>query len=284
MTKQKQAVSIQDISCMGRCSLTVALPILSAAGIATGIVPTAVLSTHTGGFKDYTFRDLTDDIMPIAKHWLTENIAFDAIYTGYLGSFEQIEIVKEFFRLFRKENTLVYVDPAMADNGKLYYGFTPEFALKMGELCAQADVIVPNITEACFMLGEEYQEGPCTEEYIDGLLDRLAKKLGTPQIILTGVMYNKEKIGAAIYDTRTGKRGYASTHYLPHSVHGTGDVYASAALAGLMNGFDLQEAAQLAADYTVKSMEETLKTNSDLRYGVNFETTIPSLLKALKRI
>lgn len=284
MTKQKQAVSIQDISCMGRCSLTVALPILSAAGIATGIVPTAVLSTHTGGFKDYTFRDLTDDIMPIAKHWLTENIAFDAIYTGYLGSFEQIEIVKEFFRLFRKENTLVYVDPAMADNGKLYYGFTPEFALKMGELCAQADVIVPNITEACFMLGEEYQEGPYTEEYIDGLLDRLAKKLGTPQIILTGVMYNKEKIGAAIYDTRTGKRGYASTHYLPHSVHGTGDVYASAALAGLMNGFDLQEAAQLAADYTVKSMEETLKTNSDLRYGVNFETTIPSLLKALKRI
>ena len=284
MTKQKQAVSIQDISCMGRCSLTVALPILSAAGIATGIVPTAVLSTHTGGFKDYTFRDLTDDIMPIAKHWLTENIAFDAIYTGYLGSFEQIEIVKEFFRLFRKENTLVYVDPVMADNGKLYYGFTPEFALKMGELCAQADVIVPNITEACFMLGEEYQEGPCTEEYIDGLLDRLAKKLGTPQIILTGVMYNKEKIGAAIYDTRTGKRGYASTHYLPHSVHGTGDVYASAALAGLMNGFDLQEAAQLAADYTVKSMEETLKTNSDLRYGVNFETTIPSLLKALKRI
>lgn len=284
MTKQKQAVSIQDISCMGRCSLTVALPILSAAGIATGIVPTAVLSTHTGGFKDYTFRDLTDDIMPIAKHWLTENIAFDAIYTGYLGSFEQIEIVKEFFRLFRKKNTLVYVDPAMADNGKLYYGFTPEFALKMGELCAQADVIVPNITEACFMLGEEYQQGPYTEEYIDRLLDRLAKKLGTPQIILTGVMYNKEKIGAAIYDTRTGKRGYASTHYLPHSVHGTGDVYASAALAGLMNGFDLQEAAQLAADYTVKSMEETLKTNSDLRYGVNFETTIPSLLKALKRI
>ena len=284
MTKQKQAVSIQDISCIGRCSLTVALPILSAAGIATAIVPTAILSTHTGGFKDYTFRDLTEDIMPIAKHWLTENIEFDAIYTGYLGSFEQIEIVKEFFRLFRKKNTLVYVDPAMADNGKLYYGFTPEFALKMGELCAQADVIVPNITEACFMLGEEYQQGPYTEEYIDRLLDRLAKKLGTPQIILTGVMYNKEKIGAAIYDTRTGKRGYASTHYLPHSVHGTGDVYASAALAGLMNGFDLQEAAQLAADYTVKSMEETLKTNSDLRYGVNFETTIPSLLKALKRI
>lgn len=284
MTKQKQAVSIQDISCMGRCSLTVALPILSAAGIATGIIPTAVLSTHTGGFKDYTFRDLTDDILPIAKHWLTENIAFDAIYTGYLGSFEQIEIVKEFFRLFRRDNTLIYVDPAMADNGKLYYGFTPEFALKMGELCAQADVIVPNITEACFMLGEQYQEGPYTQEYIDGLLDRLADKIGAPQIILTGVMYEKETIGAAVYDTRTGKRGYASTHYLPHSMHGTGDVYASAALAGLMNGLGLQEAAQLAADYTVESMEETLKTNDDLRYGVNFETTIPSLLKALKRI
>ncbi len=284
MTKQKQAVSIQDISCIGRCSLTVALPILSAAGIATAIVPTAILSTHTGGFKDYTFRDLTDDIMPIAKHWLTENIEFDAIYTGYLGSFEQIEIVKRFFELFRKENTLIYVDPAMADNGKLYAGFTPEFALKMGELCAQADVIVPNITEACFMLGEPYQEGPYTEEYINGLLDRLAEKIGTPQIVLTGVMYDKDRIGAAIYDTRTGERGYASTHYLPYSMHGTGDVYASAVLGGLMNGFSLQQSAQIAADYTVESMEETYQTRDDLRYGVNFETTIPSLLKALGRI
>ncbi|MBQ5588167.1 MAG: pyridoxamine kinase [Selenomonadales bacterium] len=284
MTRQKQAVSIQDISCIGRCSLTVALPILSAAGIATAIVPTAILSTHTGGFKDYTFRDLTDDIMPIAKHWLTENIEYDAIYTGYLGSFEQIEIVKQFFELFRKQNTLIYVDPAMADNGKLYTGFTPEFALKMGELCAQADVIVPNITEACFMLGEPYQEGPYTQEYIDGLLDRLAEKIGAPQIVLTGVMYDKDKIGAAIYDTRTGEKGYASTHYLPYSMHGTGDVYASALLGGLMNGYDLQRSAQIAANYTVESMEETYQTRDDLRYGVNFETTIPSYLKALGRI
>lgn len=284
MTRQKQAVSIQDISCIGRCSLTVALPILSAAGIATAIVPTAILSTHTGGFKDYTFRDLTDDIMPIAKHWLTENIEYDAIYTGYLGSFEQIEIVKQFFELFRKQNTLIYVDPAMADNGKLYTGFTPEFALKMGELCAQADVIVPNITEACFMLGEPYQEGPYTQEYIDGLLDRLAEKIGAPQIVLTGVMYDKDKIGAAIYDTRTGEKGYASTHYLPYSMHGTGDVYASALLGSLMNGYDLQRSAQIAADYTVESMEETYQTRDDLRYGVNFETTIPSYLKALGRI
>jgi pyridoxine kinase len=284
MTRQKQAVSIQDISCIGRCSLTVALPILSAAGIATAIVPTAILSTHTGGFKDYTFRDLTDDIMPIAKHWLTENIEYDAIYTGYLGSFEQIEIVKQFFELFRKQNTLIYVDPAMADNGKLYTGFTPEFALKMGELCAQADVIVPNITEACFMLGEPYQEGPYTQEYIDGLLDRLAEKIGAPQIVLTGVMYDKDKIGAAIYDTRTGEKGYASTHYLPYSMHGTGDVYASALLGSLMNGYDLQRSAQIAANYTVESMEETYQTRDDLRYGVNFETTIPSYLKALGRI
>ncbi len=284
MTKQKQAVSIQDISCIGRCSLTVALPILSAAGIATAIVPTAILSTHTGGFKDYTFRDLTEDIMPIAKHWLTENIEFDAIYTGYLGSFEQIEIVKQFFKHFRKDNTLIYVDPAMADNGKLYTGFTPEFALKMGELCAAADVIVPNITEACFMLGEPYQEGPYTEEYINGLLNRLAEKIGTPQIILTGVMYDKQRIGAAIYDTRTGEKGYACTHYLPYSMHGTGDVYASAVLGSLMNGFSLQESAQIAADYTVASMEETYQTRDDLRYGVNFETTIPTLLKALNRI
>lgn len=172
----------------------------------------------------------------------------------------------------------------MADNGQLYYGFTPQFALKMGELCAEADVIVPNITEACFMLGEQYQEGPYTEEYINELIDRLANKFQTPQIILTGVMYDRERIGSAVYDARTGERGYVSTHYLPHSVHGTGDVYASAALGALMNGFSLKESAQLAANYTVESMEETLRVNHDLRYGVNFETTLPNYLKALKRI
>ena len=152
----KRVVSIQDISCLGKCSLTVALPIISAMGVETCVVPTAVLSTHTGGFSGFTFHDLTQEVAPIADHWAKEGISFDAIYTGYLGSFEQIHLVSQFFDRFGGQDTLIYVDPAMADNGVLYTGFTPEFAKEMGKLCGKADVIVPNLTEASFMLGVDY--------------------------------------------------------------------------------------------------------------------------------
>ena len=162
----KRVVSIQDISCLGKCSLTVALPIISAMGVETCVVPTAVLSTHTGGFKNFTFHDLTQEIDPISDHWANENIHFDAIYTGYLGSFEQIDLVGKFFDRFGGDGTLVYADPAMADNGVLYPGFTPEFAKKMGELCGKADVIVPNLTEASFMLGIDYVGDNYDEAYI----------------------------------------------------------------------------------------------------------------------
>ena len=169
----KRVVSIQDISCLGKCSLTVALPIISAMGVETCVVPTAVLSTHTGGFKNFTFHDLTQEIDPISDHWANENIHFDAIYTGYLGSFEQIDLVGKFFDRFGGDGTLVYADPAMADNGVLYPGFTPEFAKKMGELCGKADVIVPNLTEASFMLGIDYVGDDYDEAYIKKLLKDL---------------------------------------------------------------------------------------------------------------
>ncbi len=169
----KRVVSIQDISCLGKCSLTVASPIISAMGVETCVVPTAVLSTHTGGFSGFTFHDLTQEVAPIADHWAKEGISFDAIYTGYLGSFEQIHLVSQFFDRFGGQDTLIYVDPAMADNGVLYTGFTPEFAKEMGKLCGKADVIVPNLTEASFMLGVDYVGEDYDEAYIRDLLKQL---------------------------------------------------------------------------------------------------------------
>ena len=164
----KRVVTIQDISCLGKCSLTVALPIISALGVEAAIIPTAVLSTHTM-FKNFTCKDLTDQIEPISAHWQSEGLGFDAVYTGYLASFEQIDLVKKFFADFKTEDNFTFVDPAMADNGKLYPAFDEKFAKKMASLCAVADVIVPNITEACFMTGSEYRTD-YDEAYIKDLL------------------------------------------------------------------------------------------------------------------
>ena len=149
----KRILTIQDISCIGKCSLTVALPIISALGVETAILPTAVLSTHTM-FNNFTFHDLTDEIVPITKHWKEENLDFDIIYTGYLGSARQIDLVADLFDEFKTENNLTIVDPVMADNGKLYPGFDEAYATQMTSLCAKADIIIPNITEASYLTGK----------------------------------------------------------------------------------------------------------------------------------
>lgn len=280
MLKQKRVAAIHDISCFGKCSLTVALPILSATGVECSVVPTAVLSTHTGGFTGFTYRDLTADINPIAEHWKTLDLAFDSIYTGYLGSFEQLEIVSKFFDDFRNENSLILVDPVMADNGVLYQSFPSTFPEGMKKLCAKADVIVPNITEAVLMLKEEYKEGPYTEEYIKGLLKKLAD-LGPKQVVLTGVYFDDKKLGAATYDKETGVVGYALSDRVEGYYHGTGDVFGSALLGALLNGVSLGEATQIAVNFTVKSIEWTKAAGTDIRFGVNFEANLPSLINAL---
>ncbi len=276
----KRVVSIQDISCLGKCSLTVALPIISAMGVETCVVPTAVLSTHTGGFSGFTFHDLTQEVAPIAAHWKKEGITFDAIYTGYLGSFEQIQLVGDFFDQFGGENTLIYVDPAMADNGVLYTGFTPEFALEMGKLCGKADVIVPNLTEAAFMLGEEYVGENYDEDYIKGLLQRLTG-LGCKVAVLTGVSFEKGKIGAMAYDSATGTFASYFNEELPVRFHGTGDVFASACVGALMNGKDLTGALKIAVDYTLECIRDTQNDPDARWYGVNFESAIPMLVRSL---
>lgn len=280
MERQKRVLAIHDISCVGKCSLTVALPILSAAGLETSIIPTAVLSTHTGGFTGYTYRDLTEDIMAIAKHWQSLDLRVDAFYTGFLGSFEQIELMKEIFAMFKTGDNLVFVDPVMADNGQMYASFAPEFAQGMASLCGQADIIIPNITEACFMVGEKYLEPPYTQGYIEGLLARLAE-LGPQRVVLTGVDFDGENLGAAAYDKTANKVDYAFAPRIDGYYHGTGDVFGSALLGALLNGKALKDSVRVAVDYTVDSIKRTKEAGTDVKYGVDFERGLPQFIAAL---
>ena len=275
----KRVLSIQDISCVGKCSLTVALPIISAAGVETAILPTAVLSTHTA-FKGFTFRDLTDDITPIIQHWKNENILFDGIATGYLGSFRQIELVEQIFDQFDHPGMFKFVDPAMGDNGKLYVGFDSDFAVRMGKMCAKADLIVPNLTEAAFMLQEEYPGNDYDEKYIRELLKRLCG-LGCPAALLTGVSFEPGRYGVASYDSRTDEFLTCFNEYIPVSFHGTGDVFSSALFSALTIGQSMPDAMRTAVDFTVESIRNTLAVPEHNWYGVDFESAIPMFLKLL---
>ena len=282
-THQKRVAAIHDLSGFGKCSLTVALPILSAAGIETSALPTAILSTHTGGISGYTYRDLKEDMRPVMKHWKSLDIKFDAIYTGFLGSFEQLDIVKEFFDAFRQEDNLILVDPVMGDNGELYTVFTREFAAGMRMLCQKADIIVPNLTEAALLLDEPYHPGPYTHAYIESLLRKLGA-LGPQKVVLTGVYFKEDELGAATYDRTTDTIDYVFTQKIPGYYHGTGDVFASALLSALLNDFSLIDAAAIAVHFTTDSIRRTYKAKTDYRFGVNFEQSFPDFLKELKLV
>ena len=278
---QKRVAAIHDISGFGKCSLTVALPIISAAGIEVSAMPTAVLSTHTGGISGFTYRDLTEDLLPFAQHWQSLHLRFDAIYSGFLGSYEQIDLVAQIFNMLKSEDTLIVVDPCMADNGALYKVYTPQMATGMKRLCAQADIIVPNLTEAALLLDEEYHPGPYTKEYIESTLHRLVA-LGCKKAVLTGVWFDNKQLGAACFDSTTGEISYAFTPRIEGSYHGTGDVFASALVASLLNACSLPRAIQIAADFTADAILRTKDAGTDVRFGVNFEQGIPAFLKQLQ--
>ena len=273
----KRILTIQDISCVGQCSLTVALPILSAAGLETCILPSAVLSTHTAGFSGYTVRDLTDDIPAIAAHWEKEKISFDAVYTGYLGSTRQIGYVQDIIRRLSSADSVSIVDPAMADNGSLYPAFDMEYVQAMKGLCSMADLILPNITEACFLTDTEYRES-YDEAWISSLLQKLAAQ-GSGIVILTGVSYRPERTGVAVWEK--GQLSYYEHRKISKGCHGTGDVYASAFVGALLNGKPAYDAASLAADYTVACIEATQDDPSHW-YGVKFETVLPEYIRLLR--
>lgn len=273
----KRIVTIQDLSCVGKCSLTIALPVLSALGLECCALPTAVLSAHTA-FDGFVREDLTDFLAPVSAHWQALGLQFDAIYTGYLASPAQIDFVEDFFARFGGTDTLRFVDPVMADQGKLYAGFDDDFPLLMRRLCAKADIITPNITEACLLTGMPYRETH-DERYLRTLLEKLLA-LGPRSAILTGVRTQPGKMGVASINAQ-GEISMHLTQYIPAVFHGTGDLFASVCVGLLSGGHTVEDAVRTASDYVVQTLRVTAADPNARWYGVNYEATLPLLLRSL---
>lgn len=270
----KRIASIQDISCLGRCSLTVALPVISAMGVECAIVPTAVLSAHTA-FPGFVSRDLTDQLPAIAAHWRQQNVHFDALYTGYIASVPQVQQVLDFFDAVKSPDTLLIVDPVMADHGKLYAGFGDDFPAAMARVVARADVALPNITEACLLTGTPYRED-VDEGFARTLLQRVAA-LGVKHVVLTGVSFAPDRLGAMGYDSRTGTYFTAQGRRVPASFHGTGDIFAATVTGGLMRGMTLEQSSALAVEFVLACIDATARDPHAGWYGVEFEKALPLL-------
>lgn len=271
----KKLLTIQDISCFGQCSITVALPVISACGIETVILPSAVLSTHTAGFTGYTFRDLTGDMADIEKSWQANGLKFDAFYTGYVCE-NQIDPILSIMKSCAAEGAVRIVDPVMADNGKMYPGFGADFPAKMCRLCDGADYILPNLTEAAFLLNEECRLEGYDKSYIEGLVKRL-HGTGAKNVVLTGVSFEPGLLGCAVSDGK--KIEYDFNSRLSRSSHGTGDLFASVFAGALMRGKSALESAAIAADAVCLAIEATDEKHW---YGVCFEKIIPDLVNLLK--
>lgn len=282
MERQKRILAIHDISCVGRCSLTVALPILSACGHDTSVLPTAILSTHTGEFDNFTYRDLTEDLEAISNHWQSLDIKFDAIYTGFLGSYKQIDIVQKIINKFRSSETIVMVDPVMADNGELYSTYTQEMKQGMKKLCKNADIILPNLTEAAFLLDQKYVGDDYNEKYVKDTL-RALSNLGAKNVILTGITLDGKSFGAASYDKQENKFSFSMNEKIDGFFYGTGDIFASSLLGMLLNGENLDTATDLATEFTLESIKEAKKLNQERKYGVCFERKLHILTDYSKK-
>jgi pyridoxine kinase len=267
----KRILTIQDISCVGQCSMTVALPILSACGHETCILPTAVLSTHTGGFGKPVIQHLSVEGM--WNHWKEQGIDFDAILVGYLGSVSAIETVSEILDNMLAPGGIAIVDPAMADHGKLYSGFDDAYAAAMQKLCEKADIMIPNLTEAAMMAGMEYR-ADFDESYIYDLLDRLPGK----DVVLTGVGFSPDRTGAAV--RRGGEVTFFHTPKVGKSYSGTGDMFAACFAGALMQEKTMEEAVSIACRFTLRAIEATAE-NPAHWYGVKFETALPWLINQL---
>lgn len=266
----KRVAAIHDISCFGKCSLTVALPVISSAGVEVSVIPTAMLSTQTGGIDGYTFHDLTDDIVPVADHWKSLGLKFDAVYTGFLGSFQQIAVVSDVTDKLSGEDTMIIVDPVLGDCGELYSVFDERFPAEMKKLCMKADVIVPNMTEAFLLLSMPYVKGPYDFDFVSDLMKKLSE-LGPEKIVLTGVESENDLIGTSFFDKKTGECQSYMKKRINDRFHGSGDVFASVLTACLVKGLNLKDSAKIASDFTYDCLIRTKKAGTDLRFGVNFE-------------
>lgn len=281
MTETTKILTIQDISCYGQCSITVALPIISAFGIETAVLPSAILSTHTSGFSGYTVRDLTEDLPAIKEHWEKEGIYFDAVYTGFIGSIEQFDYIIDIIDSRLKPDGLVFVDPAMADNGEFYNGFDQDFADKMGELCKIGDYVLPNTTEACYLLHKPWKEEFTKDEMLD-MADELCA-FTKKNVILKGDTHKEGKLGMIVLDKdEPSGREFVYNEKVNHMSHGTGDVFASAFVGATLIGKSPSSAAKIAGEFTRKALEETIDDPTH-SYGVKFERVIPSIPELLKK-
>ena len=272
--KDLRILTIQDVSCYGQCSITVALPILSAMGVETAILPTAILSTHTAGFKGFTFHDMKDELPSIVAHWKKEGLSFDAVYTGYLGHKKDVDIVLDIASSSLNKGPLI-VDPAFGDAGRLYGGFDLDYVKEMRALCAKADVLLPNLTEACFLLDIPYVEIP-NKEQIASILAGL-KTLGAKAVVLKGIGKENNECGFVL--SEGGLVPYVHP-LIPKDFHGTGDVFASSFVGAYVQGKSLFDAAVIATDYTYECIRSTVDDASH-PYGVHFEKNVPNLLRSL---
>ena len=276
-----RVAAIHDMSGFGRCSLTVAIPVLSAMGLQCCPLPTAFLSTHTGGFEGFSFLDMTDEMPRVADHWKTLDMDFKCIYSGFLGSERQIEIVSEFIRDFRQKDTVVVVDPVMGDHGAVYQTYTPAMCEGMAHLAEQADVIVPNLTEAALLLGIPYEELPTGEAGCREIVERLSLN-GRRSVVLTGASAAPDLTGAMCFDAKSGQTESIQVSRVPREFYGTGDVFASVLAGALVKGTDLPEATRQAVDFVRACAERTAEQNLPIREGVDFEPLL-GLLTGGKR-
>ena len=287
----KRVLTVQDISCVGKCSLTAAIPVISAMGIEVCPLPTAILSNHTA-FSSFSFLDLTDKIPEILNEWKKQGFHFDAIYTGYLGSIKQIDLVHKILDEFAQNDTLVVIDPCMADNGKLYTGFSQDFVKQMAKLCGRANVILPNMTEACFLVNQDYDIFTHTNESITKLMEKLLS-LGANHVVLKGVDFSSDKIGVAYCSQKLFDNNFSTNennmedmniyfhHRYDENFHGTGDVFASAVTGALVLKKDIKDAVKIACDFVQESIECTLLNPNYNWYGVDFESALRNLPKKL---
>lgn len=278
----RRVAAIHDLSGAGKCSLTIALPVLSAMGAELCALPTAILSTHTGNIPGFTYRDLTDDLPKIAAHWASLGLKFDAVYTGFAASAEQLRAISEAVDMLRNPQTLVLVDPVMGDHGALYKTYTPDMVDEMRRLCAKADIITPNLTEAAMLLRRAYDPSPQTTETLNALLDDLIT-LGAPRVVVTGITFNDGQLGAAAYDSTTGSRASVKRSAIPGVWYGTGDLFASVLLGALLLGAPLDQSLTLAVDTTHSSIERTLRNGTDPRFGVHFEAELGGLVEFARK-
>lgn len=269
----KRVVSIQDISCIGKCSQTVALPIISSLGVETCVLPTSILSTHTA-FKNFTFKNLIEELEKIIVHWKEEKFEFDVIYIGYTGTEEILDFVLKFIKMFKNEKSMIVFDPAMADNGKIYAGIDKNIINKMKEICKQADIIKPNLTECALFLKEEYKKNYNLEEVKE--IAKKLKKMGSKNVVITGVE-NGEKIGALAYNGQEYYMNFEKKYNANY--HGTGDVFTSALTGSMVQGKSLDEAIKIATKFTTECVKLTYEDKNGTKYGVNFEQALPYLIK-----